>query len=133
YADIKLAKANDNAMWLIKRLMADHNIPVANVVPHQRWPGKQCPRKLLPIWPSFVAKLSAANAVEAPKKPTSPVTDKVNAAPSKPKPVSNNVSIVDYLNANGINSSFANRAKLAAQYGIKNYSGTAAQNTALLA
>src|SRR5690606_404390 len=92
YAGINAARANDNAIWLIKRLMADHNIPVANVVPHQRWSGKQCPRKLLPIWPSFVAKLSAANAVEAPKKPTSPVTDKVNAAPAKPKPVSNNVS-----------------------------------------
>lgn len=41
-------------------------------------------------------------------------------------------SIVDYLNSIGADSSFANRAKLAAQHGIAGYKGTAAQNTALL-
>ncbi len=41
-------------------------------------------------------------------------------------------SIVDYLKSIGEDSSLANRKKLAAKYGIKNYSGTAAQNTALL-
>ena len=42
------------------------------------------------------------------------------------------VSVVDYMNANKMNSSYSNRAKLAKSYGIKNYSGTAQQNTALL-
>ena len=42
------------------------------------------------------------------------------------------VSVVDYMNANKLNSSYSNRAKLAKQYGIKSYSGTAQQNTALL-
>lgn len=45
-------------------------------------------------------------------------------------------SIVDYLNLGGNKhlggSSFANRKKLAEQHGIKNYRGTAAQNTQLL-
>ena len=41
-------------------------------------------------------------------------------------------SIVDYLKSIGQDSSFANRKKLADQYGISNYSGTAAQNTQLL-
>ena len=41
-------------------------------------------------------------------------------------------SIVDYLKSIGQDSSFSNRAKLAAQYGISNYSGTAAQNLELL-
>ena len=41
-------------------------------------------------------------------------------------------SIVDYLKSIGQDSSFANRKKLAAQYGINNYSGTAAQNLELL-
>jgi len=41
-------------------------------------------------------------------------------------------SIVDYLNSIKQDSSFANRAKLAKQHGIKNYKGTAAQNTQLL-
>ena len=41
-------------------------------------------------------------------------------------------SIVDALKASGINSSKNNRKKIAALNGIKNYSGTAAQNTRLL-
>ncbi|SIT91784.1 D-alanyl-D-alanine carboxypeptidase family protein [Edaphobacillus lindanitolerans] len=51
----------------------------------------------------------------------------------KPKPfVPGGGSIVDYLNKQGRDSSFSARKKLAAQYGIKNYTGTAAQNTQLL-
>lgn len=41
-------------------------------------------------------------------------------------------SIVDYLNKNGQNSSFAARKALAASKGIKDYAGTAKQNTDLL-
>ena len=41
-------------------------------------------------------------------------------------------SIVDYLNLTGQPSDFSSRAKLAQQYGIPNYTGTAAQNTQLL-
>ena len=41
-------------------------------------------------------------------------------------------SIVDYLNLAGQPSDFSSRAKLAQQYGIPNYTGTAAQNTQLL-
>jgi hypothetical protein len=41
-------------------------------------------------------------------------------------------SIVDALKSEGVNSSFANREKLAKEVGIKNYTGTAAQNTKLL-
>lgn len=44
-----------------------------------------------------------------------------------------NVSLVDYMKQKGMDASFANRAKLAKQYGITNYEGTAAQNLALLA
>lgn len=52
---------------------------------------------------------------------------------SKPATVDVKIgSVVDWLKANKIDSSFTNRAKLAAQHGIKNYSGTAAQNTQLL-
>jgi LysM repeat protein/GH25 family lysozyme M1 (1,4-beta-N-acetylmuramidase) len=42
------------------------------------------------------------------------------------------LSLVDYLKANGIDSSFANRSMLAGQYGIMEYTGTAAQNLAIL-
>src|SRR5690625_4564905 len=41
-------------------------------------------------------------------------------------------SIVDYLKSIGQPSSFAHRKKLAQQHGIKNYTGTASQNTRLL-
>lgn len=41
-------------------------------------------------------------------------------------------SIVDYLNSQGKDSSYAARKKLAAEYGMQGYSGTAAQNTNLL-
>lgn len=41
-------------------------------------------------------------------------------------------SIVDYLKSIGQDSSYSNRAKLASQNGITNYTGSAAQNTALL-
>lgn len=43
-----------------------------------------------------------------------------------------NGSIVDYLNSVGQPSDYTTRSKLAAQYGITNYTGTAAQNTQLL-
>ncbi len=60
---------------------------------------------------------------------------KVAPSATKPgvvKPVGS-VSLVDYLKAQGKPFDYASRAKLAAQYGITNYSGTAAQNLALLA
>lgn len=41
-------------------------------------------------------------------------------------------SIVDYLKSRGMDGSFDARRKLANQYGISNYSGTAKQNTSLL-
>lgn len=41
-------------------------------------------------------------------------------------------SIVDYLKSIGQDSSYTNRQKLASQYGISNYTGTADQNTKLL-
>lgn len=55
--------------------------------------------------------------------------DKVAVAPVVKKKYT---SLVDYLNAQGRPSNFTERSKLAKQYGIKNYTGTAVQNTALL-
>lgn len=61
-------------------------------------------------------------------KPKPPTTNKPVSKPSS----NQTTSVVDYLNENKINSSFANRKRLATQYGIRGYSGTAAQNTQLL-
>jgi hypothetical protein len=41
-------------------------------------------------------------------------------------------SVSDYMASKGMDNSFASRSKLAKQYGIDNYSGTAAQNNTLL-
>lgn len=41
-------------------------------------------------------------------------------------------SIVDFMKSKGMDSSYANRSKLANQYGITNYTGSANQNIALL-
>ena len=59
------------------------------------------------------------------------------SAPPTPPSLSSSTSytgssIVDYLNLTGQPSGFSSRAKLAQQYGIPNYTGTAAQNTQLL-
>ena len=65
YEGINANKANDNAAWLIRKLMENNTIPIANVVPHQKWSGKYCPRKLLPIWPSFIGKINGVNEPQA--------------------------------------------------------------------
>jgi lysozyme len=49
-----------------------------------------------------------------------------------PKGDQNTVSIVDYLRSIGQDTSFGNRQRLASQYGIVNYQGTADQNLLLL-
>ncbi|MEK4846101.1 MULTISPECIES: peptidoglycan recognition protein family protein [Bacillus] len=73
-ADGNFEKAVENAQWLIRQLMTEQGIPLANVVPHKRWSGKNCPRKLLNRWDSFKAGIATA-------KPATPVKN----TPSKPK------------------------------------------------
>lgn len=73
--------------------------------------------------PRLVSKVSKA---------VSPGVSKPAAKPA-PKPVAKNPeSIVDYLNSIKVDSSPTNRKKIAAAHGIKNYTGTAAQNIQLL-
>jgi len=69
-----------------------------------------------------VVSKSNTNTSTSNKKPTT--SDKTNSKKY--------TSIVDYLKDNNIDSSFANRKKLATKHGIKNYTGTAAQNAKLL-
>ncbi|MCY7692735.1 N-acetylmuramoyl-L-alanine amidase, partial [Bacillus altitudinis] len=59
-ADGNFEKAVENAQWLIRQLMQDQGIPLANVVPHKHWSGKECPRKLLNRWDSFKAGIAVA-------------------------------------------------------------------------
>ncbi|MER1275456.1 N-acetylmuramoyl-L-alanine amidase [Bacillus velezensis] len=64
-SDGDFEKAVANAQWLIKKLMKEHGISLANVVPHQHWSGKYCPRKLLDRWSSFKAGISGASSSPA--------------------------------------------------------------------
>lgn len=61
-SDGDFEKAVANAQWLIKKLMKEQGISLANVVPHQHWSGKYCPRKLLDRWDSFKAGISGASS-----------------------------------------------------------------------
>ncbi|MED4799128.1 N-acetylmuramoyl-L-alanine amidase [Bacillus atrophaeus] len=67
-SDGDFEKAVANAQWLIKKLMKEQGISLANVVPHKHWSGKQCPRKLLDRWDSFKSGISGApsNTVSSP-------------------------------------------------------------------
>lgn len=52
-----------NAAELVRTLMTAHNIPVARVVQHHHWSGKNCPARLRAgthgiTWPGFVALLT---------------------------------------------------------------------------
>ncbi|WP_178897072.1 peptidoglycan recognition protein family protein [Bacillus altitudinis] len=60
-SDGNFEKAVENAQWLIRQLMQDQGIPLANVVPHKRWSGKNCPRKLLNRWGSFKVGIATAH------------------------------------------------------------------------
>ncbi|MEF2293155.1 N-acetylmuramoyl-L-alanine amidase [Virgibacillus dokdonensis] len=113
-------KAVKNAQWLVKKLMKEHNISINNVVPHKHWSGKNCPRLMLGNWNEFIEGIKGASeTVDAPSQQVDSETV-------------TNGSIVDYLNSINKDASFSNRAKLAKQYGIKGYKGTASQNTELL-
>ncbi|MCY7692489.1 N-acetylmuramoyl-L-alanine amidase [Bacillus altitudinis] len=77
-ADGNFEKAVENAQWLIRQLMTEQGIPLANVVPHKRWSGKECPRKLLNRWDSFKSGIATAHTGK-----------KATAKPPKATPVNN--------------------------------------------
>lgn len=69
----------------------------------------------------------------SPAAPTTPqnAPTATQTATQAPATMPQNGSVVDLLNAQGQDSSFAARQQLAQQYGIQGYTGTAAQNTDL--
>ena len=75
-------------------------------------------------------KIKKAVSTAKPKA-TAKTTPKTNSKTIKKTNYKGN-SIVDGLKSVGVNSSYDNRKKLAQANGIKNYTGTASQNTALL-
>lgn len=60
-------KTRAKALELLRFLASEWNIPVAQVVTHQHWTGKNCPANLLTEWPAFKQEL--VNGVENPLPP----------------------------------------------------------------
>ena len=68
-------KACQNAAELVRAKMAEHKIPIENVVQHNKWSGKNCPRHMRAgdkgvTWASFIAMCKVQQVKEAPKAPT---------------------------------------------------------------
>lgn len=54
-SDSNFAKAKENAQKLIKHIMNVEKIPLSNVVQHNKWSGKNCPRNLRKSgWKEFI-------------------------------------------------------------------------------
>ncbi|MEC1923717.1 N-acetylmuramoyl-L-alanine amidase [Bacillus velezensis] len=94
-SDGDFKKAVANAQWLIKKLMKDQGISLANVVPHQHWSGKYCPRKLLDRWDSFKAGISGA-----PSKTVNSPVDKTKESYIKNTVVADSLNVRTQRNAN---------------------------------
>lgn len=58
-SDGDYAKAEANAIELIRYLMQKYNIPLENVVPHKQWYNKNCPSRILPRWDAFILTIKA--------------------------------------------------------------------------
>lgn len=72
-SDGDFEKAKENAAALVRLLMSDYFIPLANVVQHNRWNGKNCPatiRATPGAWEAFLALCGGT-----PQKPEEPPTD----------------------------------------------------------
>ncbi|EUJ29592.1 peptidoglycan recognition protein family protein [Listeria cornellensis] len=128
----KYTKSEQNAIKYIAALCVQQGIVATTdtIKKHEDWSGKHCPHRILDEkrWATVQKAIidEYSRITKAPSKPS--------ITPSKPATGSTNAggSVVDYLNSKKIDSSMANRKKLAVNYGIANYTGTAAQNTALL-
>jgi len=100
----------------IKANMAEFNIPVSRVMGHNEFAGTAtaCPGRDMG---ALRSRLGATSQPTTQPQQTGGYTGD---------------SLVDYLKSINVDSSFANRQRLAQQHGIANYTGTASQNTQLL-
>lgn len=116
---------------VVAELCRMYNNSIDDIYRHFDITGKNCPAPYVANPALFIdfknrvaADLNGAAPAPAPAPTPQPVTPVVDQYKG---------SLVDYLKSKGEDSSFAHRAQLAAQNGIANYSGTAAQNVQLLA
>lgn len=75
-SDGNFNKAVQNAAWLVRKLMKDHNIPITNVVQHNRWSGKNCPRNLRKKgWSAFIESIKKGGTQEVSKRDINKVSE----------------------------------------------------------
>lgn len=133
----KYKAAEKLAIKFIAQLLHERGWGVDRVKKHQEWSGKYCPHRVLAEGRWNAVKQAIADELAALKggKKTEVKVEKVASTTTKAKypAAKSGEGIVDYLKRIGVDSSMANRKKLAAQYGISGYSGTSTQNTQLLA
>lgn len=56
-------KTKQNAVWLVQYLMKKYSIPISNVVQHNKWTGKNCPRNLRKSgWSAFIDQIKSGGA-----------------------------------------------------------------------
>lgn len=78
-SDGDVEKAKANAAALVRLLMAEHGIPLANIKQHHDWNGKNCPatiRATPGAWEEFLALCSEGSGQGEPEKPQQPAADK---------------------------------------------------------
>lgn len=130
-AGANFAKAVDNAAKTAATVLRRIGRTPKDVKQHNAFSGKNCPTNLRRSgWAAFLKKVQTYYD-ELGGTPSKPAVKPPVSKPA-PKPAHKEVSIVDYLSSRGMNSSFAARSKLAVQYGIKGYKGTASQNLGLI-
>ncbi|WP_202776675.1 peptidoglycan recognition protein family protein [Heyndrickxia vini] len=92
-SDGDFKKAVDNTVWLTNHLMNEHSIPVSNVVQHNHWSGKNCPRYLRSgekgiTWEDFLDKVKAGASPSKPEtNPNPTIPDPSNDSSFKGKRV----------------------------------------------
>ncbi|MEQ2442495.1 N-acetylmuramoyl-L-alanine amidase [Pseudoflavonifractor sp. CLA-AP-H29] len=77
-SDGDFEKAKANAAALVRLLMAEHSIPLANIKQHHDWNGKNCPatiRATPGAWEEFLALCSEGSGQEEPEEPQQPAAD----------------------------------------------------------
>lgn len=126
--------------FLTAELRKKYKLPASGIIRHYDVTGKRCPAWYVsPASRWSALKTSIANAYKKLTAPVKPAAKPAPKPPAKPKVAyykkytGKSPSIVVALKAIKVGSSFANRKKIATANGIKNYAGTGAQNTQMLA
>lgn len=131
-------KTFNNTIKVVAQVCVDLGIVANknNIKRHKDWSGKHCPSKILNdnTWDKLVnGIISEYNRLKgkSSSKPTTSTPTKPSKPTTKPSTYKGD-SIVDYLNSIGVDSSVANRRKLAKEYSVSNYDLSAAKNLELL-